>query len=108
MKLPVTDEFLWDLYNLVEKAGDVADFLLNPNSVKFMSSIKNPIFKKYRHDKNKRAFDNLVYYVKRKGLISVKNLEGKKAIVLTKEGLSKALKASFLAEGKKKRKDGKW
>ncbi len=108
MKLRVTDEFLWDIYSALEKVGDVVDFTLNPHAVKFMPGHNNPIFAKYRHDKNKKAFHDLVYYAKRKGFIAVKNLEGKKAIMLTKEGLSKALKASFIMKGKKKRKDGKW
>lgn len=108
MKLPITDEFLWDIYNVLEKAGDVMDFLLNPRAVKFMPGLKNPIFTKYRHARSKNAFNNLVYYAKTRGLITVKNLEGKKAIMLTKGGISRALKASFIMEGKKKRKDGKW
>ena len=35
-------------------------------------------------------------------------MKGNPTIILTKEGLSKALKASFEMEGKQKRKDGKW
>src|SRR6185295_10646859 len=38
----------------------------------------------------------------------VENLQGKPSLMLTKEGISKALKASFEIEGKVKRKDGKW
>jgi len=108
MKLPLTDQFLWDIYNTIEKLGDITDFMLNPRAIKFMPGPKDPVFAKYRHDKGRKAFSNLVYYTKRKGFIKIKNLEGKKAIMLTKEGLGKALKASFIMEGKKKRKDGKW
>ncbi len=110
MKLSITEEFLWDIYSLLQDMDDVLDFALTPGSAKWnrLSSIQNPIFAKYRHDENKKAFTNLIYYAKRKGFIRVKNLEGKTAIILTKEGLGKALKASFIMEGKKKRKDGKW
>lgn len=110
MNLTITDEFLWDIYNILEKVGDVATFMLNPSHGKWrqLSYGQNPIFEKYRHDKGKKAFNNLVYYAKRKGFIKVKSLEGKKGIILTKEGLSKALKASFIMEGKKKRIDKKW
>jgi DNA-binding transcriptional regulator PaaX len=38
----------------------------------------------------------------------IKSLENKRAIILTKEGISKALMASFTIEGAKKRMDGKW
>lgn len=109
MKLSITDEFLWDVYKFLEKAGDVADFTFKaPTMRNFLPGPKNPIYKKYRHDKNKRKFDNLIYYLKRKGYIKTKNLESKQAIMLTKEGMSKALRASFTLEEAKKRKDGKW
>ena len=48
------------------------------------------------------------YYLKTNGYIKVKSLENKQAIILTKEGISKALKASFVLEKSGKRKDGKW
>jgi len=108
MKLTVTEEFLWDIYSVLEKAGDVAGFILNPRAVKFMPGIKNPIFEKYRHQKSKMRFEQLLYYAKRKKYIRIKSSEGNKTIILTKEGLSKALKASFKIELKGKRKDGKW
>ena len=38
----------------------------------------------------------------------VKELEGKKAVIFTKNGIEKTLKASFKLEGRTKRKDGKW
>ena len=49
-----------------------------------------------------------MYYLKRNNYIKVENLKGKEAIILTKKGLDKALKASFKIEHKNKRKDGKW
>ena len=55
-----------------------------------------------------RDFAKFIYYLKTKNYIKVKNLEGKKGIILTKEGIDKALKASFKMEEKEKRKDGKW
>ncbi len=108
MKLSITDQFLWDLYTALDKTGDVLGFILNRRPLKFLSTIENPVFRKYRKERGVKEFAKLVYYAKRKNYIKVKNLEGKKAIILTKEGLSKALKASFIVTGKKKRKDGKW
>jgi len=110
MKLSITDEFLWDMYTVLEGVGDIASFMLNahPGKWKRLYGVQNPIFEKYRHDKGRVKFKKLIYYAKTKGYIRVKSLEGKKAIILTKEGLSKALKASFMIEGKKKREDGKW
>ncbi len=105
----ITDEFLWDVYNLLEKAGDVFRFITkSPTMANYLPTIKNPIFKKYKKDKDKRKFINLIYYLKIKGYIRIKSLGSKEAIMLTKKGISKALKASFKIGGRVKRKDGKW
>jgi hypothetical protein len=109
MKAYITDKFLWDVCKLLEKTGDVANFLSYPSSMKDkLFGLENSIFKKYRHEKNKRKFSNFIYYLKRKGYIRVKNLEGKDAIILTKNGIEKAISASFKLGEAKKRKDGKW
>lgn len=108
MKLSITDEFLWDIYSVLEKAGDAATFILDRRMSRSVIGVENPIFAKYRHDKSRAKFKRLIHYAKANGYISVKNLEGKKAIMLTKEGINKVLKASFIAEDRKKRKDGRW
>ncbi len=109
MKLSVTDKFLWDVYSVLNKAGNVIDFVTKqPTMANYSPGIKNPIFDKYKQDKNKAKFSKLIYRLKINNYIKVKSLENKQAIMLTKEGLSKALKASFIIEEKKKRKDGKW
>ena len=108
MKISITDKFLWEIYNYIEKVGDVIDFSFrSPTARNFLPGDKNPIFKKYRNDRNKREFNNLVYYLKSRGYIKIDNLKNKKALILTKEGASKALKASFKLD-KKRRSDGKW
>lgn len=50
----------------------------------------------------------MIYHLKRNNYIQSKNLQGKKAIILTKKEISKAMKTSFKIMDKKKRKDGKW
>ena len=106
MRLPITDQFLWDIYNYIEKSNDVIGFAFRypvtmSNS---LPGLKNPIFKKYKREK----FSKLISYLNKKGYIKIKNLKSSKSVILTKEGISKALKASFNIESKKKRKDGKW
>ena len=109
MKLPITDQFLWDLYTVIDKTGDILKFMTKPPTMaNWLPGPKNPIFDKYRKNKNKDAFRKLIYRLKSNNYIKVKNLKGKQAIILTKEGLSKVLKASFIIEGRKKRDDGKW
>lgn len=110
MKVSLTDTFLWDIYTVLEKTSDVAIFMLNPHPGKWnrLSGIQNPIFEKYRRDKNRAKFSKLVYYAKKNNYIRIERLKEQEGILLTKEGLSKALKAGFTIEGKQKRKDGKW
>ena len=107
----ITDQFLWDVvYKFFTTVDDVVDFLLS-NKYKQISILigdDNPIIKKYRKDKNRQQFSQLIYYLKKKNYIKVKSLRSKKAIILTKEGLSRTLRASFKTQEKKKRKDGKW
>jgi len=110
MKLPITDQFLWDLYYAIPSTEKVIDFILNPRAtkIKFISDLGDPTFERYRKERGAKKFAKLIYYLKTKNYIRVKNLEGKRAIMLTKEGISKVLKASFIMEEKKRRKDGKW
>lgn len=110
MKLPISDQFLFDIYNVLEKAGDVSHFIFRRRRTMRDIFPENPVVRKYKKMITRHQFNMLVYRLKRNNLIKVKNLEGKKAIMLTKRGLGKALKASFKIESQKKQKreDGKW
>ena len=92
MKLPITDQFLWDLYVLSDKTGDVLRFMAKPPTMSnWLPGPKNPIFDKYRKDKGNNNFSKFIYHLKRNNYIRVKNLQGKQAIMLTKEGLDKVI-----------------
>jgi|SRR3989344_1127375 len=109
MKISVTDKFLWDIYKFLNGAGEAVNFMLQrPTMGNFLPGPKNPIYRKYRSAKNKRRFNNLIYYLKKRGYVSVKNLQGRQGLILTKEGIGRALKASFALEERERRKDGKW
>ena len=109
MKLSITDQFLWDLYTMSDKTGDILNFITKrPTMHNYLPGPKDSTFDKYRKNKKRDSFSKFIYHLKRNNYIKVENLRGKQAIILTKEGLNKVLKASFVMEGKKKRKDGKW
>ncbi len=110
MKLPFTDKFLWDMYKVLEGVGDVADFVLSDKYKKsrILLGDQNPVFAKYRRERGAKKFAKLIYYLKQKNYIKITSLEEKQGIILTKEGISKALRASFVLEGGKKRRDGRW
>ncbi|MDD5145294.1 MAG: hypothetical protein PHF44_00370 [Candidatus Pacebacteria bacterium] len=108
MKFPVTDRFLWDLYDFLEKAGDIYDvFLARP-----WKEVWSPELHKFRYEwkkkKDRKLFSRLVYYLKKKGYIKTKNLEEKEAVLLTRKGADKILKLKLKESNKKKRPDGKW
>ncbi len=110
MKLPVTDQFLWDVFNAMSEAEDALRFLIHPpRSLRDVAiMVDSPVYQKYYKALHPKKFAWLVYYLKKNNFIKVKNLEGKKGITITKKGLSKVLEASFKIEDKKKRSDGKW
>ncbi len=108
MKITITDKFLWDVYNFLEESGNDFSFVFSGYPSMKKSLPGDSIAKIYRNAKNRRKFNKLIHYAKSRGYIKVKNLENKKAVILTKEGIDKALKASFKLEKMVKREDGKW
>ncbi|MBT9171409.1 MAG: CRISPR-associated endoribonuclease Cas2 [Actinobacteria bacterium] len=108
MKIPVTDKFLWSLYNFIEDMDRIADFGI-PRSMREGIDIWSV---KQKHEEwraiDRKQFSKTIYYLKKRGLIKIKNLENKKAIILTPQGSEKALKIKYKMMDKKKRKDGKW
>ena len=110
MKLPITDQFLWEMYRYIETAGNVTDFIFSSpyKKANIIRGDQNPIIGKYRKDMGRKEFSRFVYYLKKRNYIKVKNLKNSSAFIITKNGISKALKASFSIEKRAKREDGKW
>ncbi|MEK7664191.1 MAG: hypothetical protein AAB340_02005 [Patescibacteria group bacterium] len=112
MKLPITDQFLWDVYNFLEESGEAAHFIFRRRRTLYdvLQGPRNPIIGKYIKDKNRQSFSQLIYHLKKNNYIKVKNLKGNKAFILTERGIDKALKVKFKLdnENRPKRKDGKW
>lgn len=108
MKLPISDQFLLDLYNFVEKAGDIADiFAPRP-----WREIWNPELHDFRYQQSKqrqkKQFSRLIYNLKKNGYIKIKNLEQKQAILITSKGADRIFRTKLTIIESKKRKDGKW
>ena len=113
MKLAITDQFLWDVYSVLEKLGDVAHFFIRRRKTMWdiAPDVDDPRIKRYFKKFSRNQFRSLIYRLKKNNLIRVKNLRGKSAIMLTSQGISKALKAGFKLkslEKKERRRDGKW
>jgi len=108
MRLPFTDKFLWDLYNFIEEIDETFE-LFYPRTMKevwFPDLYK--LRRNYGRKEDRQQFSQLIYYLKKKGYIKIKNLEEKQGVILTKKGAEKVLKIKLKTTDKKKRKDGKW
>jgi hypothetical protein len=110
MRLPLTDKFLWDLYNLLEKVefAKVPRVFTVRSMRELTSSHMSDFWQEYEKKKQRRTFSQFINYLKKRGLIKIKNLEGKKGILLTSKGKERALKVKFKCIKKEKREDGKW
>lgn len=108
MKLPLTDKFLWDLYSLVENLDEAFE-LFYPRTMK---EVWCPDLYKlrcqYKRKEARQQLSQLIYYLKKKGYIKIKNLEQKQGVLLTRKGVDKVLKIKLKMLEKKKRPDGKW
>ncbi len=109
LKVNITDKFLWDVYSLLSDAEDILEPCLRyPTMANYLPDSHSHLFRKYKKEKGAKRFSRLIYYLKTKGYIRIENLKGKPAMMLTKEGIDKALMASFKFGKHKKRSDGKW
>lgn len=108
MRVPVTDKFLWSLYNFFESVDRTLDFGI-PRSMKEGVEFWSV---KQKHEwwraTDRKKFSKIIYYLKKRGLIKIKNLENKRAIILTPQGSERVLKIKYKMVDKKRRKDGKW
>ena len=110
MKLPLTDKFLMDLYELFQKTDETLSLISFPYLLKrrVFAPELYALGQKYKRERGKKEFNRLLHYLKRKGYIKIENLQEKQAILLTKKGGEKVLRAETRAENFKKRTDGKW
>lgn len=108
MRLPITEKFLWTIYNIIE----TFDRLHEPFALRSWREIVYPeLFKRKREwgrKMDRKKFAKLIYYLKKKGWIRIKELENREAIILTPKGMEKVLRIRYKVKEKKKRRDGKW
>lgn len=109
MRLPLTDKFLWGLYNLIENADRVSESIFPPRTMReVLSPELYKLKREYERIKAKRRFSQFINYLKNKGYISIRNLEEKQGVLLTKKGVEKVLTIKFKIKKKKRRNDGRW
>jgi hypothetical protein len=109
MRLPLTDKFLWDLYSLIENTDRISESFIPPRTMRealFPDFYK--LKREYERRKAKKRFSQFINYLKNKGYITIKNLEEKQGVLLTRKGFEKVLTTKFKIKERKRRPDRKW
>ena len=108
MKLPITEEFLLDVYSCAEKLDEAFTIFSYIKMKKYCFPPFDELRNQYRKKQTKQQFRQLIYYLKKNGYIRIKNLEQNKGVILTKKGAEKVLKIKLKTSKKRKRPDKKW
>lgn len=108
IRLPITEEFLWGIYELFEDAGRVNE-IFGPRR---LSEAVCPGIRGLRYEARRqygrKRFTQLIYRLKKKGFIKAPDWDPKEGIVITKKGIEKVFQVRLKMKGKKRRSDGKW
>ena len=119
MKLPFTEKFLWDIYKLIKAKDELLDALIprhaSHKSRAFLEifwpsyyDIRNHYWQQYKEKKERERFKKLISYLKIRGYLNIKDLENRKAVMITPKGLEKILHIKINSGKMKKRSDKKW
>jgi len=110
MKIPITDQFLWMIYEILETGKEILEppTLLKVRGFRNIVPLGDDYWKKIEEKKRRKQFSQFINYLKRRGYIEIANLKQKEGVLLTRKGKEKALMTKFKLTKKKKRKDGKW
>lgn len=107
MKLSVTEELLWNIYNFIEEVHKGFD-LFAPRTMR--DAISPDLFRLKREYIRKRSRDDfrqLIYYLKKKGYVKANLVGSTRGIMLTPKGAAKVLTIKWKSKQKEKRIDGK-
>ena len=119
MKLCLTEKLLWDIYKLIQAKDEVMDALISPHAGHKARAaqeilwpsyyrVRDYCWKQYKGRNKKEGFINLINYLKRKGYLNVKDLENRKAVMLTPKGAERIFNIKIKLTEKKRRGDRKW
>lgn len=108
MKIPITDQFLWLLYNFGDEISKPLEIFrlrtkedLNPEGREFWKALERK--------RERNQFAQFINYLKKQGYIKISATKGKRGILLTSKGRSKSLIVKYKLDPRfKKRKDKKW
>gem|GEM_PF-364780 len=108
MKLPISDQILWGVFNFLKKVNDTYSSLAPRSLRNILSPEMAEIRRSIKLKRDVKYFSQIIYYLKRKGYIHIEQLSGKRGILLTKKGNERVLRIQQKLGLQPKRKDGKW
>lgn len=110
MKLPLTEEFLWGVYDLIEGIQDIHGSFSVPSLKDVVYPEMAQLRKIYKKRKSREEFAKFVSYLKNRGYLKIKKTASGQAVLLTPKGWRKVLITSLKKQKNnlKKRKDKKW
>ena len=122
LKLLFTEKFLWDLYKLMDKSGDLLSEILpkegNPTRAAHRMFFPDQYI--YMEDwrrrytipkikiRKKHSFSKMVSYLKDRGYLKILKIKKKDVVIITSKGIDKIFKAELKNRKQIKRKDKKW
>ncbi len=111
MKISFSEELLCDIFDLCvgidETFGDILFGV--PRSMKEgLCPEMIQVRRKFQKKRLKRNLSKLIYRLKKAGFVTVKEIKGKKGVLITPKGAEKILQIKIKLTEKKKRSDGKW
>ncbi len=111
MKISLSEKLLCDIFDLcVDIDETFGDILFGvPRSMKeglWPEMIQ--IRRRFEKERLKRNLSKLIYRLKRAGFVAVKEIEGKRGVLITPRGAERILRIKMESEEKRKRTDGKW
>jgi len=107
MKIPITSQFLWLVYNFGDSVSDLL-YASRPRGLQDFNSEGKRFWRNIEKKKKKKQFNQFINYLKIKGYIKNGDSKTKEGILLTKKGEQKALSLNCKLIDREKRRDGKW
>ncbi|MFH1129531.1 MAG: hypothetical protein V1686_02230 [Patescibacteria group bacterium] len=115
LKLPFTEQFLWDLYNFKNKTKDVIGKIIPERGGlrfsdfnTFRDEWTNENKKKREREKSKRRFAGTVCKLKSSGYLKTLRAKDKSAVIITSKGFEKLFITKLKLTDNNLRKDRKW
>lgn len=106
VKIPLTDQFLWALYDLIEGAKEVSD-TIGPAGFRRILRPTDGFRRRMQKEHGRQRFAQLIYYLKKQGIIEAPSWKAKEGIIVTQKGMERISYAVARKKGFSPRRDGK-